>query len=104
MKKVYSAENLPMSGYIKSLLESCGIECVLRNQNLAGAMGELPPIECWPEVWVLDDDDYDEALHIVRSATSETDAGNDDWQCPCGEHIEGQFRVCWSCGSERGKS
>lgn len=97
MKKVYSADNLPMSGYIKSLLESCDIECVLRNQNLAGAMGELPPIECWPEVWVLNDGDYDKAMRIVNSAFSE-DTVSDSWQCPCGERIEGQFRMCWACG------
>lgn len=99
MKKVYSADNLPMSGYIKGLLESCEIECVLRNQNLAGAMGELPPIECWPEVWVLNDEDYDEAMRIVKSATSEV-TGKDSWQCRCGERIDGQFRMCWACGYE----
>lgn len=103
MKKVYSADNLPMSGYIKSLLESCEIECVLKNQNLAGAMGELPPIECWPEVWVLDDEDYDDALRIVNSAISDADSSNESWLCPCGERIEGQFRICWACGHEQDK-
>lgn len=101
MKKVYSADNLPMSGYIKSLLESCEIECILKNQNLSGAMGELPPIECWPEVWVVHDEDYDAALSIVNSATSHADTANESWQCSCGEHIEGQFDICWSCGREK---
>ena len=100
MKKVYSADNLPMSGYIKSLLESCDIECMMKNQNLVGAMGELPPIECWPEVWVINDEDYSEAVHIIDSATSDSGFEKTSWQCPCGEHIEGQFRICWACGHE----
>lgn len=100
MKKVFTADNLPMAGYIKSLLETRRIECILKNQNLAGAMGELPPIECWPEVWVLDDDDYEAAMHIVNSVINDKDTGKESWQCPCGERIEGQFRVCWACGHE----
>ena len=100
MKKVYSADSLPMAGYVQSMLESYDIECILKNQNLSGAMGELPPIECWPEVWVINDFDYKQAMQIVNSAFhSVTNPGN--WLCKCGETIEGQFSACWSCGAER---
>ena len=100
MKKVYSADSLPMAGYVQSMLESYDIECILKNQNLSGAMGELPPIECWPEVWVINDFDYKQAMQIVNSAFHPaTNPGN--WLCKCGETIEGQFSACWSCGAER---
>lgn len=101
MKKVYSAENLPMAGYVQGILESHEIECILKNQNLAGAMGELPPIECWPEVWVIHDEDYRQAIQIVDSAFHPAENAESSWVCKCGEIIEGQFSVCWSCGAER---
>ena len=101
MKKVYSADNLAMSGYVKSILEVNHIDCVIRNQNLAGAMGELPPIECWPEVWILDEDAYDDAMHIINAFLSDNPEQREDWICSCGEKIEGQFSACWSCGQER---
>ena len=100
MKKVYSAENIVMSGYVKSLLESCNIECMIKNQLLAGAIGEIPPIECWPEVWIMDDEDYSDAMELIKSAISDHKT-NSFWKCHCGETIEGQFSACWSCGAER---
>ena len=101
MKKVYSADNLAMSGYVKSMREENQINCVIKNQNLVGAMGELPPIECWPEVWVLDDDEYENAMQIINTFLSERAHPREEWICRCGEKIEGQFSACWSCGRER---
>jgi len=100
MKKVYSAENLVMAGHVQSLLDQTGIDCEIQNQNLAGALGELPPFECWPEVWIYDDDDYNRALAVIEQALSGADQGT-PWQCACGERIEGQFSQCWNCGAER---
>ena len=101
MRKVYSADNLAMSGYVKSTLEDNHIDCIIKNQNLSGAMGELPPIECWPEVWILDEDEYENAMQIINSVLSDKSNPRDDWICSCGEKIEGQFSACWSCGRER---
>lgn len=100
MKKVYSAENLIMAGHVRALLQQAGIDCVVQNQNLAGAQGELPPFECWPEVWVCDDADAARALdEIAQGLAGDTSAAA--WRCACGEQIEGQFSQCWRCGAER---
>ena len=56
MKKVYSADNIVMPGFIKNLLESCNIDCIIKNQNLAGALGESPPIVYWPAGWIINDE------------------------------------------------
>ncbi len=90
-----------MTEHIKDILQEEGINCMIKNLNLAGALGELPPIECWPEVWVLEDDDYDRASSIVEDLIKESDEYRTSWLCQCGEKIEGQFTECWKCGTTR---
>ena len=101
MEKVYSSDNLIMAGHVKSLLENEGINCIIKNQNLAGAIGELPPVECWPEVWITNDEDYDLAMKIVATVITNDLSSANDWQFECGEMIEGQFTACWKCGNNR---
>ena len=95
----------PMNGGLdnemfKSLLEEAGIPCLIRNEYLSVAAGEVPFIP--PELWILNDGDYPRAKEIVdayRDAKIET---HDSWVCPaCAETIEGQFTSCWKCGWER---
>lgn len=102
MKKVYSAQNITMVGLVRDLLESSDIATVIRNQFLSGAAGELPPIECWPELWVRDDRDYERARTVVAEVIKEETPQLTSWTCPtCGEEIEGQFTSCWRCGADR---
>ena len=101
MKKVYSSVNWVMNGYIHSLLEKQGISCIVRNQYLSGALGELPVTECWPEIWVNDDADAELAIEIIDSLTSEPANTRGSWHCNCGEWIEGQFLCCWNCNTDR---
>lgn len=102
MKRVYSSDNPLIVGHLRQVLEANHIACVTRNEYLLGGAGELPPIECWPELWVLEDFQLEKARALVE-ATLTTDAGADqDWHCPgCGEALEGQFTTCWRCGAER---
>ncbi len=101
MKRVFSAEHGLMTEHIKDILQEEGISCIIKNLNLAGAVGELPPIECWPEVWILEDDEYDRASSIVEDLIKESDEYRTSWLCQCGEKIEGQFTNCWKCGMAR---
>lgn len=103
VKKVYSTQLIPLAGHVKAILEAQGIECILKNDFLAGAAGELPPIECWPEVWILQDDDYDEATAIVAATTLSASESGETWTCPrCEEELEAQFTNCWKCGAAQG--
>ncbi|MDD2336310.1 MAG: DUF2007 domain-containing protein [Geobacteraceae bacterium] len=96
MKTVYSASNIALVSIFQNILESHGIRCWLKNEYLSAGIGELPPIECWPQLCV-EDVDYLQAKHIVDEALSEEYLKS--WKCEaCGEEIEGQFAVCWKCG------
>ena len=101
MKRVYSSTDPMMVGHIKNILESEGISCLIKNQILSGGMGELPPLECGPEVWIRLDEDLLQSERIVTAALSDSVVDVKSWQCDCGEEIEGQFSACWQCGNER---
>lgn len=102
MKKLYTTQDPLMIGHLKNLLESQGIDCVLKNTYVAGAVGELPPIECWPELWVVEDDRYEEAQELLKDTLSPVVAVKKPWRCTsCGETIEGQFSECWKCGNRQ---
>ena len=103
MKKIFSSAHELEIGFITSMLEEAGIAYTIRNQYLSGAIGELPPTECWPEIWVNHDEDHPRAMEIVNSASMEVyDRG--PWRCQCGEENEGQFGSCWKCGRDRPSS
>lgn len=94
---VYSAANIPLVSIVKDILEQRGIKCWIRNEALSAGIGELPPIETWPQLCV-EKDDYSEAKHIVEEALAAKDISI-MWKCDsCGEVIEGQFTECWNCG------
>ena len=69
MKKLLRAKDL--SGIdvnlLKGLLEQEGIPCLIKNEYLSIAMGDLPPAECFQELWLLDVDDYPHAREIWES-------------------------------------
>jgi hypothetical protein len=99
MKTVYSASNLSLVSIFQSILEGHGIRCRLNNQFLSAGIGDIPPIECWPQL-LVDDADYPQAKQIVHEALVENVLP--PWTCDsCGEVMEGQFSECWRCGASR---
>ena len=102
MQRIHTADDHLFNGYLKSLLLAAGIECHVRNELLLGGSGELPPNECWPELWVLHDADARAARSIVANVLVNPPSDADPWTCPhCAEVCEAQFSACWHCGSLR---
>jgi hypothetical protein len=85
---------------LRQMLEREGIACLLRNEELFAAMGEIPFLECRPELWVVDDEVWPRAL-LLLEAWERGEEGA-PWTCPgCGERLEAQFGACWKCGRQR---
>lgn len=102
MTRIYSTQNTLMVDHLKHVLDAEGIGCVVRNRSLAGAAGELPPIECWAELWILDDSDLENAQRVLQRAFDGDRIAGQPWDCPqCGERLEPQFEVCWKCSTAR---
>ena len=100
MKRVYRAASLLQVAHARNVLISAGIHCEMRNLYLAGALGDLPMMETWPQLYVEDSEEK-YALSVLARASATT--SGPPWICEeCGEQLEPQFTSCWRCGCERG--
>ncbi|MDO6427935.1 DUF2007 domain-containing protein [Thalassotalea sp. 1_MG-2023] len=99
MKMVYTNEHSFLVNRMKDLIRAEGIAVFLKNEYAQGAMGEIAPLDCWPEVWVVNDQDITRAASIVKAAKQNTHA--DDWICNhCTEKNDASFDICWNCQQE----
>lgn len=99
MKRVFVSVDFLLVGHLQTVLEQHRIGTLVKNAYLSGGAGELPPTECWPELWVREDEDLARAKEVIRGVL-EADLDGAAWTCPgCGETIEPQFAACWRCGA-----
>lgn len=104
MKKLhtFSPYEQPQAAMLKQLLADEGVQCLLRNEQLLSASGEIPIMECSPELWVIDDEVYPRARLLIDGWLNQDLSEGPPWLCPdCGEQCESQFGACWSCGRLR---
>ena len=100
--RVYSAPVLAQVATVKHILETHGIECRIQGEYRSGVVGEVPPTEAWPELWVTDPADVVEAERLVGEVLGSAEPTQPGWTCPrCRETNEGQFGACWKCGADR---
>lgn len=100
MKLIRRCDHLLQAAHLANVLRAAGIRCSLRNTTLAGGLGDIPFLECGPELWI------DFALDEVRARAllaevESTPSPQVSWRCTCGEAIEAQFGACWQCGTSR---
>jgi hypothetical protein len=100
VKLVYTHPNSIVVAQARNALQLAEIECTLRNEYAAGALGELAPIDTWPELWVVRDRDFDRATIALNRSREELQ--EDDWPChSCGNESPASFEFCWHCAKER---
>ena len=98
MKKLTTSPSLVTINHYKNVLESEGIACRIKNEHLGSIVGEMPFVEVWPELWVVNDLDFDRARQLIDEDITAESPGT-TWKCKhCGEENEGQFGACWNCG------
>lgn len=101
MVKVFESLDFPMVGHFRSILESSGIPCEIRNEAGMSLAGEVPFTSVFPELWVRDEADAPRAMEIINTY-SEVKPESElprAWKCPaCGEEVDGIFAECWNCG------
>jgi hypothetical protein len=67
MKYLFSSPDSAQTGLVQSLLDAAGIAWEVRNEALSQAEAGMPFIT---ELWVLRDEDYEEARSLIQSEGS----------------------------------
>jgi hypothetical protein len=102
VKRVASHESLAYLGHLRNVLEQADIACLIKNEQLSGGLGEIPFLECLPELWIVRDEQVPRAEQLLAELKN-ADTTGPAWTCTaCGELNEPQFGVCWRCGSADG--
>ena len=100
MKLIARADHPLQAAIWADTLRAAGIRCEVRNTTLSGAMGEIPFLECAPQLWVLDERDVVRANEVLQQLRRPV--AGPPWRCTeCGEESEPQFGTCWKCGAVR---
>lgn len=114
MRRISHHPDLAVLGLQKSILESAGIASFVLNGNswwlanggvslLSLCLGKLDHVQnplFAPVLCLAEDDDYEEALAILKAYQAPLIQGA-DWVCPgCGEAVPGNFDACWQCHAE----
>ena len=100
MKLVYTHENRLMVLNVRNILSEHGIEVVVNKEYASSAAGGLPPIDTWPEVWIVNDDDFGSSMNIIESL--DVELKTEMWQCrECLEMNDETFDYCWNCKRDK---
>ena len=75
LKKLYTAQGIGDAHVMRGLLESAGINAVIRGDGVVPLQGGnlMLNIEVRPSVWVLEDDKYSQARDIVADYVTRRD-------------------------------
>ena len=104
MRKVFIAAHPAEAHMVRGLLESEGIEAVVRGEALFSARGLAPVTsDTLPSVWVLDPADAEAAASLIAGPSAGATPGmrkDRSWRCRnCNEFVGPEFMACWQCGA-----
>ena len=95
MLRLTQAPNLAIATLWADALGVEGVVASVQRQYLGGMMGELPPDQCLPEVWITHNEQEPRARSLLYDLQN---VPQHRWQGVCGEVVEGGFDPCWHCG------
>jgi len=98
MKRLCQAPDRALAQIWADVLTRAGIAVSVERLFLPGAVGDIPPDQAMPELWVHDEAQFARAAELLRALR---DPPQRRWFCACGEEIEGGFEQCWNCGAMR---
>ena len=96
MRRLITAPNLVIATLWADMLTQGGFDSTVQRAYASSIAGEVPPDQCLPEVWVMDESQYDAARVLLAELRR---GPNRHWVCPaCHERVDGPFEQCWNCG------
>jgi hypothetical protein len=97
--RLYRASSIPEAHLLCGMLEAEGIRALVKNELLAGAIGELPMLTTLPEVWIARESDEARARTVLADYEARASATlGPDVTCPaCRADNPSNFELCWQC-------
>lgn len=97
MKEVCRFQDSVIIGHYRNLLESAGIEVFVRNDAVSVVEPSIP--DFFPNICVINDEDFPKAMKILKEArTAENAEPKPEVKCcQCGELNPGTFEICFNC-------
>ena len=104
MRELLTSLDWTRLGFYKSVLDEAGIHSFIRNEHTAQLINVLIG-PCQPSLCVVNDDEYDAAMELLRPHHDQTAPSGAEWTCAgCGEVNPAEFELCWKCGKVRSES
>lgn len=101
MRRLYEAADRIEAQRLIDFLHDHDIPAVMLGDYLSGAAGELPA-NIFPSVWLVENVHWLLANTLLQDFHEPSSQGETAWLCSeCGETVEGEFDVCWNCGTPR---
>jgi hypothetical protein len=97
MRRLISAPNLAIATLWADMLRQGGFDTTVQRAYASSIAGEMPPDQCLPEVWVMDDEQFQDAATLLDQLRH---GPHRHWVCPaCHEQVDGPFEHCRNCGA-----
>jgi predicted aldo/keto reductase-like oxidoreductase len=107
MKDVFRNRDSVLVSLYQSILNDAGIPTFIHNANtrqpvVTGFHDVIRPLpQFLTTLSVINDEDYDEAMTILREI-KEAPQSDAEWTCEqCKETVPGNFSNCWNCGQAK---
>jgi hypothetical protein len=97
--RLYRAGSVPEAHLLCGMLQAEGIHALVKNELLAGAIGELPMMSTLPEVWLVHASDEPMARRVLDGyrARASSKLGPDVACAACAAENPPNFELCWKC-------
>jgi hypothetical protein len=96
MQRLAHAPNIAVAQLWADMLNGEGIETTVQRYFISSIAGDMPPDQCLPELWVMQDAQLPLAKQVLHQLQHPPQRS---WVCTgCGEAVEGGFMQCWNCG------
>lgn len=84
---------------LRHLLAMNGIKAHVFNENMQGAVGEVPVDSALPQLWLDDERDEQRAATVLREHAVERNRQGSFFCRVCKEENPATFDLCWNCGA-----
>ncbi len=96
MPRIAHAPNIGLAHLWVEQLQRAGIDASVQRGLLTSVVGDLPPDQSLPEIWVNEPTQVETGKALLAELQNPPQRR---WFCRnCGEQIEGGFEQCWNCG------